>query len=151
MDAMVVWKHWTQVREGLNTALDLLADDQLDFTPRAGLWSLRETVCHIATVEKGWFRYIITHEVSGWAEAEYPPASYPSVAALKALLAEEHARSVAYFLPDLEEKLAQPVLLPWGKETSVAWILLHVLEHEIHHRGEVYLMLGMLGIEAPDV
>jgi len=27
----------------------------------------------------------------------------------------------------------------------------HSHRHEIHHRGEIYLMLGMMGLEAPDV
>jgi len=39
----------------------------------------------------------------------------------------------------------------WGAQVSLGWIVWHVLEHEIHHRGEVFLMLGLLGIEAPDV
>ena len=26
-----------------------------------------------------------------------------------------------------------------------------VQEHEVHHRGEIYLMLGLMGMEAPDV
>jgi uncharacterized damage-inducible protein DinB len=26
-----------------------------------------------------------------------------------------------------------------------------VLEHEIHHRGEIYLMLGLLGLGASDI
>jgi len=26
-----------------------------------------------------------------------------------------------------------------------------VLEHEIHHRGEIFLMLGLMDMEAPDI
>jgi uncharacterized damage-inducible protein DinB len=26
-----------------------------------------------------------------------------------------------------------------------------VQQHEIHHRGEIYLMLGLMGMQAPDV
>jgi uncharacterized damage-inducible protein DinB len=26
-----------------------------------------------------------------------------------------------------------------------------VQQHEVHHRGEIYLMLGLMGMEAPDV
>jgi uncharacterized damage-inducible protein DinB len=40
---------------------------------------------------------------------------------------------------------------PWGAEVTLRWVIWHVLEHEIHHRGEIYLMLGMMGLEAPDV
>ncbi|MBE0697809.1 MAG: hypothetical protein IH586_12880 [Anaerolineaceae bacterium] len=36
-------------------------------------------------------------------------------------------------------------------DATLGVIFMHVLEHEIHHRGEVILMLGLLGIEVPDV
>jgi uncharacterized damage-inducible protein DinB len=47
--------------------------------------------------------------------------------------------------------MKRAVSTSWGLETDVEWVTWHVIEHEIHHRGEIYLMLGMLGIEAPDV
>jgi uncharacterized damage-inducible protein DinB len=47
--------------------------------------------------------------------------------------------------------MAQVCQLPWGAQVSMGWAVWHVLEHEIHHRGEIYLMLGLLGMEAPDV
>jgi uncharacterized damage-inducible protein DinB len=40
---------------------------------------------------------------------------------------------------------------PWGEKLPLTWIILHVLEHEIHHRGEIYLMLGLLGVDAPAI
>ena len=31
-------------------------------------------------------------------------------------------------------------------------IFVHCVQwHEIHHRGEIYLMLGLMGMEAPDI
>ncbi len=45
----------------------------------------------------------------------------------------------------------QAIVLPWGPQVPLRWVIWHVLEHEIHHRGEIYLMLGLLGMEAPDV
>jgi uncharacterized damage-inducible protein DinB len=40
---------------------------------------------------------------------------------------------------------------PWGEKLASDWTILHVLEHEVHHRGEIYLMLGLLGVDAPDI
>jgi len=34
---------------------------------------------------------------------------------------------------------------------ELGWIIWHVLEHEIHHRGELSLILGLLGREGLDV
>ena len=38
-----------------------------------------------------------------------------------------------------------------GDQYTPAWIFWHVLEHEIHHRGELSLITGILGREGLDV
>jgi uncharacterized damage-inducible protein DinB len=144
MNASELFGHWNEVRNGLLAALDKLTETQLDFTPRDGLRSLRETVVHIADTEDGWLR-------NRWHENPPQPADYPTVASLKALLAQQHAITEAQFAENAEAAMAHVCLLPWGARVSMGWVVWHVLEHEIHHRGEVYLMLGLMGIEAPDV
>jgi uncharacterized damage-inducible protein DinB len=56
MNAKDVFKNWKDVRTGLLQALEQLSDAQLGFTPRQGLRSISEVVCHIAGAEEGWFR-----------------------------------------------------------------------------------------------
>jgi uncharacterized damage-inducible protein DinB len=141
-------QRWEQVRAGLLSALDLLNDAQLDFTPRAGLWSLRETVMHIAGTEEGWLR---CYTANRWHENQFEASNYPTVASLKVLLADVHAVTAAQFAQDPDALFGQVCQLPWGRETTMDWAVWHVLEHEIHHRGEVYLMLGLMGMDAPDV
>ncbi len=151
MDAKTLFHHWSNVRQGLVQAIDQLSVEQLDFRPREGLWSLRETVCHIAGTENSWFRCYVTHEFNSWEEADFHPEDYPTPQALKALLADVHRHIVALYAEEGDKKLAQLATMPWGPQVSQEWVVWHVLEHEIHHRGEVYLMLGLLGMEAPDV
>jgi uncharacterized damage-inducible protein DinB len=148
MNATELFQRWSEVRAGLVTALEKLADAQLDFTPRQGLWSLRETVVHIAGTEDGWLR---SYTANRWHENPPEARDYPTVESLKNLLAEAHARTQAQFAQDAEGLLEQICQLPWGGQVSMGWAVWHVLEHEIHHRGEIYLMLGLMSKEAPDV
>ena len=141
--------HWAEVRDGLVRALDTLPDDHLAFTPREGLWSLDTVARHIASAEEGWFRYVITRDLGGWPE--YLREDYPTVNSIKSLLAEVHARTDGYLATVDAPQLQRLVKAPWGPEFPLQWIIWHVLEHEIHHRGEIFLMLGLLGMEAPDV
>ena len=152
MDDKELLKHWDEVYAGLYQALDLLRDDQLAFVPRAGLWSLGQVACHIAGTEEGWLRHMCFGNWSGY-ECNYQLKDYPTVAKLKKLLADVHARTMADFAaaPDLSSRLDQPAKLPWGPTVTWRWAVWHVLEHAIHHRGEIYLMLGLQGMEAPDV
>ncbi len=148
MNAEELFQHWSAVRAGLIAGLDKLADAQLDFTPRDGLWSLRETVVHIAGTEDGWLRCYTANQ---WHANPPEAKNYPTLESLKRLLAEAHARTQAQFAQEADRLLEQVCQLPWGAQVSMGWAVWHVLEHEIHHRGEIYLMLGLMGVEAPDV
>ncbi len=151
MQTVKLFTHWDEVRAGLFEALDKLDYQQLDFVPGPGLWSLKETICHIAETERGWFRYAVARQIGSWEEAEISPGDYASIETLKTLLIEVHADTQSMFQPDPEAFSASRVSLPWGTQTLVEDVVWHVIEHEIHHRGEIYLMLGMQGMEAPDV
>lgn len=144
------FKHWDEVRANLFRALDLLKDDQLDFVPREGLWSLGKVARHIANAEEGWFRYVIAREHDQWPTA-YPAADYPTVESVKTLLSDVHARTLAYLDTMSLDDLEKTITAPSGDEFSLYWIIWHVIDHELHHRGEIYLMLGLLGLEAPDI
>ncbi|MGE5335030.1 MAG: DinB family protein [Nitrososphaerota archaeon] len=36
-------------------------------------------------------------------------------------------------------------------DLSRSWVVWHVLEHDLHHGGEISLTLGMHGLQAPDI
>ncbi|NLF77792.1 MAG: DinB family protein [Chloroflexi bacterium] len=149
MNVRDLFRHWDEVRRELLRALDLLSDEQLEFTPREGLRTLGEIVRHIASAEEGWFRYGIDRAYSEWPD--FSAADYPTVESIKALLAEVHARTEAYLetlsLPDLDREIETA----WGERCVLGWIIWHVIDHELHHRGEVFLMLGLMGLEAPEI
>lgn len=149
MNAAQHFGHWRIIRQGLIEALDLLDDEQLTFVPREGLWSLGTVAVHIAEAEEGWFRYVVTGELDVWPD--FAPEDYATVPALKALLADVHDRTVAYLEGMDDVDLDRVVDAPWGAQFPLRWVVWHVLEHEAHHRGEIYLMLGLMGMAAPDV
>ena len=150
MNAYELFGHWAVVRGGLLQALDELTDAQLGFVPRAGMWSLGMVARHIANAEEGWFRYATTRELAEWP-AEYTAQDFPTVESIKALLSEVHARTETFLKALDVVGLDHDLEMPWGEKLSLRQIIWHVLEHEIHHRGEIYLMLGLVGLEAPDV
>ena len=149
MNAAERFRHWQSVRRGLMEALDKLDDEQLGFVPREGLWSLGKVACHIADAEDGWFRYVATSELDEWPQ--FKARDYPTVKSIQRLLTEVHTRTEAYLTTLDDADLERIILAPWGSEFPLRWIIWHVLEHEIHHRGEIYLMLGLMGMDAPDV
>lgn len=150
MNARDLFGHWAEVCDGFFQALELLTDEQLDFVPRKGLWSLGTVARHVANAEEDWFRYVVTRELGEWPP-EYIAVDYPTMESIEALLTEVHARTEAYLKTVDAADVDRMIETQWGERLSLHRIIHHVLEHEVHHRGEIYLMLGLLGMEAPDV
>ena len=151
MNANEVFGHWREVRGGLRQALAGLDQARLDYRPRRELRSIREIACHIAGCEEGWFRFVVQHELADWAQADFKADDYPTLVEVDKLLGEVHAHTEAFLCSIGAAELEQPVMLPWGPVVPLRWVVWHVLEHEIHHRGEIFLMLGLQGIEGPDI
>lgn len=143
------FSHWRQVRDDLLRLVDLFSEQELAFTPFDGSMSAGEIMLHIAEAEDGWLRYQVTRELAAWPK--YTLAGYPGRAEIKDLLSEVYARTRAFLQDAPQSDLERAVQLPSGGELTLGWIFWHVLEHEIHHRGELSLILGLLGREGLDV
>ena len=142
--------HWKQLNRDLLWTVDQFNQDDLSYIPFENSWPVGAIMLHIADAEDGWFRYVVSQELPGWPD--FALEQYPDIASIKTLISEVHARTET-FLESLEgADLDRPITQPWNnKEVPLGWIIWHVLEHEIHHRGELSLILGILGREGLDV
>ena len=150
MDIAYLTSHWAAVRAALLETIDRLADSELDFQPYTGARTVRDLLLHIAQEERGEFAFGITRELSDFPP-EYAAGHYPSVASIQALLASIHLPVVAYLDALSEGGLRRTIETPWGVRYTLLEMLGHLVEHEIHHRGELSLILGMLGKKGLDV
>jgi uncharacterized damage-inducible protein DinB len=72
-------------------------------------------------------------------------------AAVRAYLTRAHEESVAIFSRLTPEQLNGKCLTPAGSPITVWKWLRAMVEHEAHHRGQIYLMLGMRDIATPPI
>lgn len=73
-------------------------------------------------------------------------ADYDSVIELMKRL---HAESLAIFAKLSDEDLKRKCKMPGGVDIQTAKWLRAMVEHEVHHRGQIYLYLGLLGVPTP--
>jgi len=141
--------HWADVRAKLIETIDKFGDADLDFEPFSGAYGVRRLMLHIAHEEFGEVQHGITRTLPVWPE-DFAPDQYPTMAAISRKIDEVHAatRSLLQSLDD--QALAQTVETPWGSSGTREELLGHVLEHEIHHRAELSLILGLLGRQGLD-
>jgi len=144
------YAHWKQIRTGLLATMDQFQDEELHYKPFEGAWSVGEILLHIANAEQGWFRYAMTGEFDEWPSG-HTLENYPTFESIKALLKEVHDWTEAAIAGLSIDDYQKVIELPWDEKIHLSWIIWHVLEHEIHHRGELSLILGLLGREGLDV
>jgi uncharacterized damage-inducible protein DinB len=104
---------------------------------------------HILTCEEGWVHDLENRAFAGWSEEDCP--TMPALHAEK----DRIRQATRTFLGSLTEEQVNTTLaerpLDWGGELrSPAFILLHVITHAFHHKGQVVAMLRILGYPAPD-
>ena len=121
--------------------------DKLEWTYREGKFTLGDLARHIATVE----RYVMAESVKGGKNA-YPGCGRDLAEGLENVIAfmeRMHAESMAVFGKVTDADLNKKVYAAEGSQISMWKLLRSMIEHEAHHRGEMYVYLGMLGVKVP--
>ena len=104
---------------------------------------------HIADCEDNWLHGVVRREFQPWIF--YDIKDYPTKAKIIDVLGHARRRTLSYLETLQEADLNSTYAIPDGTRFKLGWIIWHVLEHEIHHRGELSLALGFLGREGLDV
>jgi len=138
------FKHWEQIRQQLYVIIDRFQESELTYQPFPYSWSAGKIMLHIAESEDYWVRSIILKEID--IKPDYTLADYLTKDKIKGVLKESHARTES-LLAGLKEADLQKMYQTGDDAVSLYWILWHMVEHEAHHRGELSLILGMLGRE----
>ena len=152
-----LYKGWDVYQQHLTRAIAPLSPEQLALRAAPDLRSIGMIAAHIIGARVRWFHRLMgegsvdIHLLGIWDRPEAP------------------ARSAAELVNGLEDswQLIQSSLAHWtladlehvyegtyeGEEYSLTrrWIIWHVIEHDIHHGGEISLTLGIYGLEGLDL
>ena len=135
------------VRGRTRRVVEFIPRDQVEWTHRPGAFTLGDLVRHIGATE----RYMFAETARGNASA-YPGHGRDLADGYDAVIAyldRTHAEALDIYRSLTPDALAGRCTTPAGTSISTWKWLRAMLEHEIHHRGQIYLMLGMLGVRTP--
>ncbi|MGH2485550.1 MAG: DinB family protein [Ktedonobacterales bacterium] len=143
---------WKTYQERMKESLAPLTAEQLTLRAAAGLRSVGENAAHIIGCRAGWFIFTMGEDggAYGSATADWNEPGHTAAQLTQGLddTWRFMADCLARWSPDDMRKLFDD---DWDGEIvhlSRAWIVWHVLEHDLHHGGELSLTLGMHGIPA---
>lgn len=140
-------EYWQSLRGRTRRVVACIPPEQLEWSHRAGAFTLGDLVRHLATIE----RYMYAETVAG-RPSRYPGCGRDLAEGYDAVLAyferlDEEARTIIGELSDAD--LLRKCQTPAGTAITTWKWLRAMCEHEVHHRGQIYLMLGMLGVATP--
>ena len=148
----VIYENWRGYQEKLRDAVAPLTAEQLSLQPAPQLWPLGQLVQHIIAVRAGWFSGTLQDEdeamnaYRAWGQRESPARSGEELArGLDATWAFIEARLQRWTPDDCAKTFPDE----WNGQVyqlSRSWVIYHVLEHDLHHGGEISLLLGMNGL-----
>lgn len=140
-------EYWDRVRFRTRRVVTCIPPEQLEWTYAAGRFTLGDLVRHIAATE----RYMFVECVMG-RRSRYPGHGCELADGYEAVLAyldRMDAESIELLQTLTPERLQAKCITPGGGEITVWKWLRSMAEHEIHHRGQLYLYLSMLGVATP--
>ena len=142
-------RYFRNVRSRTERLIALIPPDRLEWSAGAGALSFGDLLRHLAGTE----RWMWAENVAG-RPARYPGHGVelaPGYEATCRYVAGLHAEAMRIFESLTPEQYAATVVTPGGASLAAWKWLRAMIEHEAHHRGQLYLMLRMIGIVTPPV
>ncbi len=139
-------EYYERLRERTLRLINIVPHDKMDWTYQPGKYSIADMIRHIAAME----RYMFAENVMG-RQSSYHGCAKDLADGYDAVLAffnEMHRQSVTIFKTLNDAGLKQKCPNPGGGIVTWKW-LRAMAEHEIHHRGELYIYLNLIGIKTP--
>ena len=135
------------VRKRTRAIAAAIPADGLEWRPYDTAFSAGDLIRHIAATE----RWMYVENVLG-RPSRYPGHGSELAAGRDAVLGfldDRHRESIELLATLSPERIAAPCKTVAGAEIPVALLLRLMVEHEIHHRGQLYSLAGQLGVERP--
>ncbi len=153
---LVFSQGWKNYHDLLIKAIAPLSADQLALRSAPHLRSIGESVLHIIHARASWCSEDL-HEggevmasIEVWSRSDMPTRSAAEMVNALETTWQMMQEVIARWTPDEWEQVLGDT--PEEPDTFTrSWVIWHLIEHDLHHGGEISLTLGMHGLEAPDL
>jgi uncharacterized damage-inducible protein DinB len=152
-----IYAGWQTYQTLLITALKPLSPEQLALRATSGLRSIGEIATHMIGARARWF-----YQLMGEGGEEFAALSTWDRQGMPTRSATELIQGLETTWQGMQAAIARWTVADWqqtypGEDPSEPatitrqWVIWHLIEHDLHHGGEISLTLGMHGLSAPDL
>jgi uncharacterized damage-inducible protein DinB len=147
MTKNAILKYWENVRKLTLKVFDLFPHDKFDYRPADEIRSVAEQFDHILICEL----YARIGILTGvWDRAPFSGQRDLSRATLREKLYNENRKTLGLFRMLAEGQYIKIYTTPFGAISGEA-LIYETIDEEIHHRGNLYIYLKILGIAPPQM
>ena len=141
--------YYEKVRQRTLKVIKCIPAEKIDWTYKQGKFTFADLIRHLASIE----RYMYAENV------QLKPSRYPGHGReladgyenVLAYLDQMHKESMEIFGRLSAEDLSRKCKTPGETEITVWKWLRAMVEHEIHHRGQIYIYLSMIEVSASPI
>ncbi|MDB4906190.1 MAG: hypothetical protein JWO05_974 [Gemmatimonadetes bacterium] len=127
----------------------LAGEDDLEWLPGPGRFTFGDSVRHLAGIERWMYAETVHDRPNKYPghDANLAPGAQATLEYYDTL----HAESRAQFALLTDERMGERCLTPGDAKIPVWKWLRALFEHEAHHRGQMYMILGLRGVPTPPI
>ena len=139
--------YWLKVRGRTRRVLERVPPAHAEWTFRPGKWTLGDLVRHVAALERYMFAENVHGRPSLYAGCDRQMADgWDEILALWERLGAETTELLRQLDDD---RLQERCTTPGGAQIRVWKWLRSMVEHHVHHRGQIYTYLALLAVDTP--
>jgi uncharacterized damage-inducible protein DinB len=152
-----IYSGWETYQGLIAAALRPLTREQLALSAAPGLRTIGQISAHMIGARARWFHGLMGdglpafEPLGRWDRHDAPPRDAAELAHGLAATWQGMQAAIASWTPaDWQETFpgeppSEPAVM------TRAWVIWHLIEHDLHHGGEISLTLGVHGLSAPDI
>ena len=138
-----------KVKARTKRLFDFIPEDKLEWSYQSGKFTIGDQIRHIAAIERFMFAENVQMKPSKYGGCGEALAS--GIENVIQFYQDMQAESREIFLSLTNQDLLKKCKTPAEIEITVWKWLRAMVEHEIHHRGQLYVYLGILEIQLPPI
>lgn len=139
--------YYTRIKIRTRRLFQYIPEDKMEWTYQEGKFTIGDIIRHLANLERYMFAENVQGKKSSYVGCGREYASgYQNVLDYYDTMFEESKKIFESLTPeDLNKKCETP-----GGASITVWKWLRAMvEHEVHHRGQIYMYLAILGVSTP--
>ena len=139
--------YYSKIKNRTRRLFEYIPKDKIEWTYQSGKFTFGDIIRHLANIERMMYAENVQQKLSLYNGCgENYAKGYENVIQF---YNDQNSESMAIFSKLNNEDLVKKCITPAGFEITIWKWMRAMVEHEIHHRGQIYIYLGMLNIETP--